>query len=1284
MAFINDYLPLPTKPLINSTFTYKTNVLMNSELKEQRIPVNSEYRLVVDLSDVTFTETELTTFITFYRDNLKGKLNTFKLRHPFENTTTLGPFQLDEAGTMFSYGRAVYIGTDPDIGGNHLFRVFKVYEYRNGTDVYRVFKTIQAIDDTETIDIRRDDGTLPIGSGVVVKTLDNNQVLSVNGSFYSPSGTAAGELIQVACTYDHVMRLDVDAIPQISLALRPEGQTTGCDVYRFESLELVEEINERVTPYHAIAPSTAVPLPTTGDTLVLGSGLTNSIFTVIIPREFDLPLRPIETIEYKFDTKIVSINDFEFRDSYSNEDDRWRGVFDSTRVRQERAQEIAAFFFLAKGRLHRFTVNFRNVPTQTGRFDQDSITFNHLVAASEANYHLFATNVTQKSLYDLQSLEFIAATGVDPIDLTDNNEIACTTGTATYVLTFTDIDTATNFEGAFYTDLKFLSVEQSSLVTLDVPLFTVAQNVSGTIEITEGGYGTDPIVQRVQKTLINGRLGIDSNDIVGVAANKDYIAIATDGDVEVYLKSNLTTPVLAATAEEIYELDGNEDDAPDARIVKVTNTGSQQIMITAIDQMGAGDDIAAAAANTTALNFFGVGGQDTGSSSSVFTQLEITENQSVFFDPANERIRYSQNNDFSGVNLALTPPGAGTNAIAHDVINFTLDSQYTAVIAGNAAPENGLTMASIFPVEVLVNTTGANQDVLDAVSLAGFNHTRRLLDINDLYFPQDGVVGTAFSAFNGFLNYEDLISPTSPLQASDMTTREFYGGTIGGNGAAYTWRAGNATPTAPYAIGTDFELTQINGNIQLVKEPADLYELPPFTVPTTAVFIDPDNLTPTQITDNGGYYAGNTGGGAGGTGGTAGAGGAANISGFTATGFMDQLPPDNDASTVFWNIGLVLSSAVTGQTVVLAYVASTTSSVYSGRYVVYRLQIIAGVYTLVYDAAASAITREFTVTSHTRPKLYRHANGDIAAYRRANNNAFGNPYSASLTGIARFAIDDSGNVSVTYTDDSEDVGSILTAGFQLPVFAAENRVYFTSPVANQNQVVLTKDGIDYVSAAPNATGYPFQIDGANNHNSTQVNVWRENTAVGPNTREIKFSNSATPIVTYDTFAAASPVDEGLNIHGCDGSFVLFPEMLAVCDDVGVGVCNIATVDLVAQVLRPDNTLSVATAEPLLNSVWFRVPSVFSGDSAYATQAESFVNSRRCDKFGNMLMSVSSNIYYSQSKSGIVVDITSAVGAKTSQGNIVVTPYGFLQMRKNTSDLFTGGFEVLYVQPTLVV
>lgn len=1283
MAFINDYLPLPTKPLINSTFSYRTNVLINSELKEQRIPYNSEYRLLLDLSDVTFTETELNTFITFYRTNLKGKLNTFKIRHPFENTTTLDPFQLDEAGAMFSYGRAVYIGTDPDTPGNHLFRVFKVYEFRDGTDVYRAFKTIQAIDETETIDIRRDDDLLPIGSGVTVKTLDNVQVLSVNGSFFVPSGGAQSELIKVACTYDHVMRLDVDAIPQISLALRPEGQTTGCDVYQFENLNLVEEINERVTPYQAISPSTVVPLPTTGDTLILSSGFTNQIFNTIIPREFDLPLRPIETIEYKFDTKVVSINDFELRNSYSNEDDRWRGVFDSTRVYQERAQEIAAFFFIAKGRLHRFTVNFRNVPTQIGRFDQDSITFNHLVAASEANYHLFTTNTTQKSLYDLQSLEFIAALGVDPIDLTDNNEIACTTGTATYVLTFTDIDTATNFEGAFYTDLQYLSVEQSSLTTLDVPLFTVAQNTSGTIEITEGGYGTDPIVQRVQKTQVNGRLGIDSNLLVGAAANKTHLIIATDGDVEVYLKSNLTTPILAETAANLYDLDGDPDLVNDARITNVRTSGRGELIISMI-AIDVNNEIAGAGANTTNLNFFGIGKQNIASTTGSFTQLEITENQSVFFDPGFERLRYSENNDSNGVNLALTPTGAGDFAIAHDVIDITLQSNLSAVIAGNGAPENGLTMAEIFPVSVTVNTRGANQDVLNAISLPGFSHTRRILNINGLFFPQDGTVATVFSNSSGFQDYEDIIDPDSPLAASDMTTREFYGGSIGSNGAGYTWRSGNSTPTAPYAIGTDFELTQITSQIKLVKEPVNLYGLPPFTIPGSPVFIDPDDLTTDQINDNGGYYSGNTGGGAAGTGGTPGAGGAANISSFTATGFMDQLPPDNDTSSVFWNVGRTLSSSVTGVTVFLAYVGSTTFSVYSNRYVVYRLQVVGGVYSLIYDPAASAITREFTVTTHARQRVYRHANGDIATYARANNVPFGSPYNATLTGVVRFAIDDNGNFSATYTDDSEDVGGLLSAGFQEPFFATQNRVYFPTSAANQNQVVLTKDGIDYVGGAPSSTGYPLQIDGANNHNSGEVNVWRETAALAPDTREIKFANSPTPIITYNTFGGAGPVNLGVNIHGCDGSFILFPQMLSTCDDPGVSSCNIPTENLVAQVLRPDNTLSAATADPLLNSVWLLINSPFSGDGGYAMASESFVNSRRCDKYGNMLISESSNIYYSQSKSGIVVEITSAVGAKTPQGNITVTPYGFFLLRKITSDLFVGGAEFLYVQPTIVI
>ena len=138
MAFIDDFLPLPTRPLVNSTFSYRTDVVQDSEFKEQRILKRSEYRLEIDLSDVTFTEAEMLTFLNFFRTQVRGKLNTFRVKCPVEFATTKDPKLLDDTGLIYSYGRLIPLATsvenpfNPGLGSVFAqYQAIKVYEKHN-------------------------------------------------------------------------------------------------------------------------------------------------------------------------------------------------------------------------------------------------------------------------------------------------------------------------------------------------------------------------------------------------------------------------------------------------------------------------------------------------------------------------------------------------------------------------------------------------------------------------------------------------------------------------------------------------------------------------------------------------------------------------------------------------------------------------------------------------------------------------------------------------------------------------------------------------------------------------------------------------------------------------------------------------------------------------------------------------------------------------------------------------------------------------------------------------
>lgn len=388
MAFIDSQPPLPTFPSVTTTLEFDTMVLMDAGHKEQRYPRLTEYLATLDLSDVTFTEDELDTFITFFQ-TVRGKLNTFRYTLPcdrFAQSRNISLRELDHHlavnGDVISFGAAVPVFGDGQLqiadATTTTYQLLKVYQVTDSSnDANCGFKTI-----TKPRNVRLwDDNNIELLNGVDFTVDETTGVITLTSAI----GTLT--YLDAQFEFDLEVRFDLDSIPQIIISRgttdAPIIPKEDCDYYQFSSLTLVE------VPGFKIQKTANL-----WDRFLSKNIITTMDYTL------ELDYKPTESIARKFQTKIEStMTRFENRDSYTPiggdrlcveyQDTLLRNselATESSTVRNEYrvAEYIIAVFCAAHGRCRDFNVEyyFNTVSSSRAqsnmRFDSDQLTLTHL------------------------------------------------------------------------------------------------------------------------------------------------------------------------------------------------------------------------------------------------------------------------------------------------------------------------------------------------------------------------------------------------------------------------------------------------------------------------------------------------------------------------------------------------------------------------------------------------------------------------------------------------------------------------------------------------------------------------------------------------------------------------------------------------------------------------------------------------------------------------------------------------------------------------------------------
>lgn len=385
MAFIDAYLPLPTEPIITSTFTFDSQVLKNGAAKEQRYNRLTEWYSTYSLSDVTFTEAELETFINFWQA-LGGKRDSFRFTNPLENFAQSIFFNYRNLDShmdyFYSYSHGAAIPVDANglvepIDGVTLYtrwQLVKVYSLDPFGTVYANVKTIRK---PQLNTVRLWDNEELIAG--VDFTVDHN-----TGIVTTTSGYATDFFLNAQFSFDVEARIDMDEIPQIILS---RGKFTdnkiqygvqSCDRYQFSSLNIVE------VPDCKLNKDEVLMARIFADETYLSPGADIT---------FELDYKPIESIARKFQVRLEeTINKFQTTDEYSRttgdliieyEDTALRNLptneiitGDDDFVKYTVGEYVSNFYFTVMGKWRTFSTEYYyNPASMTERTNEQFVRF---------------------------------------------------------------------------------------------------------------------------------------------------------------------------------------------------------------------------------------------------------------------------------------------------------------------------------------------------------------------------------------------------------------------------------------------------------------------------------------------------------------------------------------------------------------------------------------------------------------------------------------------------------------------------------------------------------------------------------------------------------------------------------------------------------------------------------------------------------------------------------------------------------------------------------------------
>ncbi len=405
MAFVDSFLPLPTQPSIQTTFTYDTQVLKNGVAAEQRFNRLTEWYSTHQLSDVTFTEDQLDTFVTYWRTTLGGKENTFRFTVPLERfaqSLALGFRGLDSHiannGTVYTYGALVAVDANDQVvdvtsGPFTRWQLVKVYEIDWEGLFYNNIKTIRK-PRINTVRVWNPGGT-EILNGVDF-TVDTDTGIVTTTLAYDP-----GTFLDAQFEFDIEARIDMDEVPQIILSRGkftdiPTNNVSTCDYYQFSNLTVIE------VPDHKLNKSA----------LLANWFSVEAYYESPTGFDFQLDYRPTESIAHKYQVRLEqTFNKFQNADSYAFSGGDTQLNFEDTLLRNIPienqynlltqdppyylvAEYVSAFYHVVMGKWRLFGVEHYYNPGQPGaaeyqfmRFDTD-LSVQNLVDAGCELYQL--------------------------------------------------------------------------------------------------------------------------------------------------------------------------------------------------------------------------------------------------------------------------------------------------------------------------------------------------------------------------------------------------------------------------------------------------------------------------------------------------------------------------------------------------------------------------------------------------------------------------------------------------------------------------------------------------------------------------------------------------------------------------------------------------------------------------------------------------------------------------------------------------------------------------------